>query len=152
MLPLLVKPTQLLHSCYKNNFMYLYQFDWTREFYDCIHHPISALWTFPKVPVNLFYGNHRTDNWTYNLLHSWTKNSWNNKCIMDEVWATSIFSVCEINFFHQLRHKIISRIFSRRASVDKCIKCSGKFCNIFWKTWSAEAHLVNLLELQPPFF
>ena len=43
--------------------MYLHQSDWTGEFYDCIHHPIGALWTFPRVPVNLVYGNCNTDNW-----------------------------------------------------------------------------------------
>ena len=121
---------------YQNSFMYLYQFDWTGEFYDCIHQPISALWTFPRVPAHLFYGNHKTDNWTYNFLHSWTRNYWNNGCIMNEVRATLIFGVCKIIFFHQLTNKIISRKFSRRASVDKCIKCSRKFCNIFWKTWA----------------
>ena len=33
------------------------------EFYDCIYHPGSALWTLPTVPVNLVYGNCNTDNW-----------------------------------------------------------------------------------------
>ena len=33
------------------------------ELYDCIHHTISALWTFPRVPVNLFYGNRKADTW-----------------------------------------------------------------------------------------
>ena len=43
---------------------------------------------------------------------------------MNEVRAVSIFGVCEIIFFQQLRNQIISRIFSRGAAVDKCIKCS----------------------------
>ena len=40
---------------------------------------------------------------------------------------------------------------TKEASVDKCIKCSKKFCNIFWKTWLAEPFPVNVLELQPAF-
>ena len=89
---------------------------------------------------------------TYNFLHSWTRNYWNNRCIMNEVRATSIFGVCKIIFFHQLTNKIISRTFSRRTSVDKCIKCSRRFCNIFWKPWSAESLPVNVLEHRPAFF
>ena len=42
--------------------MYLYQFDWTGELYDCIHRPVSALWTLLTVPVNLVSGNYNTDN------------------------------------------------------------------------------------------
>ena len=50
-------------SSYKNNVMYLHQFDWTGEFYEYIHCLISALWTLPTVPLNLVYGNCNTDNW-----------------------------------------------------------------------------------------
>ena len=39
---------------------------------------------------------------------------------MNEVRATSIFDVFEINFFHQL--KFFKELFPREASVYKCIK------------------------------
>ena len=52
---------------------------------------------------------------------------------------------------HQVANEIFSRIISEKASVEKCIKCSRKFCNVFWKTWLAESLLVNVFELQPVF-
>ena len=45
--------------------------------------------------------------------------------------------------------QLTKELFSREASVDKCIKCSRKFCNILWKTWLTESLPVNVLELQP---
>ena len=39
----------------------------------------------------------------------------------------------------------------REGSVDKCIKCSRNFYDIFWKTWLAESLPVNVLELWPAF-
>ena len=46
---------------------------------------------------------------------------------MSEVRATSILDLFELKFFHQLTNEIFSRVSSKEASVDKCIKCSKKF-------------------------
>ena len=75
---------------------------------------------------------------------------------MNEVRVTSIFDVFEIIFFsskvvtkRKMVHRLTKELFSREASVDKCIKCSRKFCNILWKTWLTKSLRVNVLELQP---
>ena len=51
----------------------------------------------------------------------------------------------------QLTNRSFEELFNEEASVDKCIKYSKKFSNIFWKNWSAESLPVEVLKVQPVF-
>ena len=95
----------------------------------------------------------------HTIFCSWTWNYWNNRYIWMkfellrfEVFDIKLFrtksSRCE-RVLHQMRS--LRELFRREASVDNCIKCSRKVCNIFWKTLLAKCLPVNVLQLEPSF-
>ena len=109
--------------------MYLYQFDWMGEFYDCIQRPIGAVNFFQWAS---FMEIAKQITGTYIFLHRWTWNYLNTKYIY-EFRATLIFDVFEVKFFQAKSSRLqrwwytswqmrsFPELFAREASIDKLI-------------------------------
>ena len=88
-------------------------------------------------------------SWTYRYI--WMK----FELLQFDVFDTKLFrtnsSRRERWCYTSWQMRSFHKLFPSEASVDKCIKCSRKVCNIFWKTSLAESLPVNVLELEPAF-
>ena len=107
--------------------------------------------------MNLVYGNCKTDNLDIQFFciaeqgifeiigtYEWSSSYCDFWCIWNKFFSSKVVTKRKV-----VIHQLTKELFSREASVDKCIKCSRNFCKILWKTWLTESLPVNLLELQP---
>ena len=151
-------------SSYNNNVMYLYQFDWTGEFYEYIHCLISALWTLPTVPLNLVYGNCNTDNWDIATVICIDEQGINEIYVnINEVRVTSIFDVFEMNIFREnsswrnrwwktgKKMRYIPELFLREPSFGK-LGALQNLVTFSWKTNWLDLFLLMYWSYSPHFY
>ena len=104
--------TQLLcFQLWKQYHVFFYHFDWTGEFYEL----------FPEFQWTSFIETATQITGTYNFLHRWTRNYWNNRyiwmsyfdswCIWNKIFTSKVFTTQKM-VIHQLTNQVFSRIIS----------------------------------------